>query len=123
MRTKKSNASEPLMTCRKLSQRRRNRVGRLTRDRTQMEPVYWLGGVRHEGGESLVQAQMWNVGTCRSDDKGRVQADSLGEDASTDAEHRGGVARSSDEVPEKGWSKGAALLGGVIRPTNSGRSL
>ncbi len=27
----------------------------------------------------------------------------------TDAEPRGGTTRSSDEVPEKGWSKGVVL--------------
>ena len=29
------------------------------------EPVYCLGGVRHEGGVSPVQALVWNVRTCR----------------------------------------------------------
>ena len=28
-------------------------------------PVYCLGGVRHEGGVSPVQALVWNVRTCR----------------------------------------------------------
>ena len=121
--TRKSNASEPLMTCRKLSHRHRNRVGRLARERTQRRPAYWLGGVRHKGGEILIQARMWNVGTCRSDAKGRIQAEGLREDASTNAEHRGGAARSSDEIPETGWSKGAALLGEEIMPTMRGRSM
>ena len=30
---------------------------------------------------------------------------------STDAESRGGAARSSEEVPETGWSEGVALWG------------
>ena len=30
-------------------------------------PVYCLGGVRHEGGVSPVQALVWNVRTCRLD--------------------------------------------------------
>ncbi len=32
------------------------------------------------------------------------------ESESTDAEPRGGTTRSSDEVPEKGWSKGVVLM-------------
>lgn len=28
-------------------------------------PVYCLSGVRHEGGESPIQALVWNVRTCR----------------------------------------------------------
>ena len=71
----KTNASEPLMTCRK----RRNDVktGRksLARDEPRRKPAYWLDGVRHEGGVSVVQALVWNVGTCRLDAKGEVQAE------------------------------------------------
>ena len=45
---------------------------------------------------TLVQALVWNVGTCRSDAKGEAQVEApRGE--RTNAEHRGGVARSSDE--------------------------
>ena len=44
-----------------------------------------------------VQALIWNMRTCRSDVKGEVQVVApRGE--STKAEHRGGSARSSDEV-------------------------
>jgi hypothetical protein len=32
------------------------------------------------------------------------------ESESTDAEPRGGTTRSSDEVPEKGWSQGVVLM-------------
>ena len=34
-------------------------------------PVYWLGGIRHGDGVNLIQAFLCNVGTCRSDEKGR----------------------------------------------------
>jgi len=34
-----------------------------------------LGGVRHEGGVNLIQASVWNEGTCRSDVKGATQID------------------------------------------------
>ena len=67
VRIGKTNKSEPSMTCRELFQWRRNRDGRLARDRDQRVPVYWLDGARHKGGVSPIQALMWNVRTCRSD--------------------------------------------------------
>ncbi|MBI5967918.1 MAG: hypothetical protein HY882_08695 [Deltaproteobacteria bacterium] len=41
----------------------------------QMVPVYRLNGIRYGGGANLVQAFMYNVGTCRSDDKGEIQVE------------------------------------------------
>jgi len=38
----------------------------------QREPVYCLGGVRHTDGMNLIQAFVWNVGTCRPDVKGEA---------------------------------------------------
>ena len=38
-----------------------------------------------------------NVGTCRRDDKGKLQAETL-QVGNTKARHRGGSVRSSDEV-------------------------
>ena len=38
------------------------------------KPVYWVSGPRHIGGVTWYQAGMWNVGTCRSDAKGKPQA-------------------------------------------------
>ena len=46
---------------------------------------------------TLNQASVRNVGTCRPDVKGEVQADSLRKSERTDAGHRGGGARSRDE--------------------------
>ena len=46
---------------------------------------------------TLVQALVRNSGTCRPDAKGEAQADRLRKSESTDAGHRGGVARSRDE--------------------------
>jgi hypothetical protein len=44
-----------------------------------------------------MQALIWNMRTCRSDEKGEAQVESpRGE--RTDTEHRGGSTRSSDEV-------------------------
>ena len=57
-----------------------------------------MDGVRHRGSVNIVQACAWNVGTCRPDDKGEFQVRSLHKDNSTDAGHRGGAARSSEEA-------------------------
>ncbi len=53
------------------------KTGRLAllQDKSRREPVYCLGGVRHKGGVTLNQASVWNVGTCRSDDKGETRVD------------------------------------------------
>ena len=45
----------------------------------------------------MILALVWNVGTCRSDVKGEIQLEAH-KDESTDAEHRGGLPCSSDEV-------------------------
>lgn len=118
----KTNASEPPMKCRKPYKWRRNRDGRLTRDRTQQEPAYWLGGARHKGGVSPNQAVVRNVRTCRFDVKRRAQADSLREGASIDAEHRGGVVHSSIDVCESRRSEGAASFGRDCGSTGCGRN-
>ena len=56
-------------------------------------------GVRHKGGMNLIQAFVWNVGSCRPDAKGETQGGGPTKGESTDAGHSGGVARSSDEGP------------------------
>ncbi len=60
---------------------------------------------------TLIQALVRNVGTCRSDGKGEIQANSLREDESTNAGHRGGVARSRAE----GSVMGLDRRGDVVR--------
>ena len=88
--------NEPLMTCRK----RRNdvKIGRqsLARDQTGSSLNCGPVGIRHKDGVNSTQASKWNLGTCRSDDKGEAQGPKL-ECESTNAEHRGGAGRSSDE--------------------------
>ena len=42
-----------------------------------------------------------NVGTCRPDGKGEVQAGGPRKDESTEVGHRDGATRSSDEVHDK----------------------
>ena len=69
-------------------------------------------GIRRVGGAKLGQALVWNVRTCRSDAKGAVTSGSNREDRSTDAEHRGGAARSRDEGPVMGPDR----RGCVVQP-------
>ena len=54
---------------------------------------------------TLIQALVRNVGTCRPDAKGEVQAESIRKGESTDAGHRGGVARSRVEGPVMGLDR------------------
>src|SRR5207244_134568 len=60
----------------------------------------------------LNQALVWNVRTCRSDAKGQVSSGQNREDESTEAEHRGGAARSRDE----GSVMGLDRRGCVVQP-------
>jgi hypothetical protein len=121
--SRKTSESEPLMTCRDVSTMTPKPGGVVGPGRAQRKPVYRLGGVRHEGGVSLDQASMWNVGTCRPDGKGGTQAGRPCEGASTDAGHGGGATRSSDEGRETGWSKGVASSSNKRRSTGKGRNL
>jgi hypothetical protein len=43
------------------------------------QPKRWLGGIRHRGGVKLIQAQVWNRGTCHVDVKGDFQSEILKE--------------------------------------------
>ena len=116
MRLKETNASEPLMTCRKdLNDVETGREW-LARDKVGGKPVDCPIGVRHEGGVTLSQALMRNVGTCRPDAKGEAQADSLRKGQSTDAGHRGGVAHSRVEGPVMGLDR----RGDVVRLCRQG---
>lgn len=90
----------------------------LSREAGGGEPVYRPTGVRHEGGVILIQAWMRNVGTCRHDAKGDTQAGSPRKRLSTEAGHRGGVARSRDERPVMGPDR----RGGVVRGYWAGNS-
>src|SRR6516225_1258210 len=88
----------------------------LTRDEPGGWPDCCSGGIRREGGVTLNQASMWNTGTCRSDAKGEIQIGGPYEGESTDAGHRGGATRSSDEGPvmgleRRGWRCSAQARG------------
>ena len=110
VRIKKTNASEPLMTCRNVSRDAKPGPRLLSREAGGGEPVDGPTGVRHEGGVILIQAWVRNVGTCRPDAKGEAQADSIRKGHSTDAGHRDGGARSRVERPVMGPDR----RGGVV---------
>ncbi len=59
-------------------------------------PVYWPCGVRHRGSAISIQALVWNCGNLRLRWKGKGTSQ-IGEADNTDAQSRGGAARSSDE--------------------------
>jgi len=111
VRIKKTNASEPLMTCRKTSSDVETGIETLSREAGGGLPVYGSTGVRHEGGVILIQAWVRNVGTCRPDAKGDAQAGSPRKRPSTEAGHRGGVAHSRIE----GSVMELDRRGGVVR--------
>jgi hypothetical protein len=86
-------------------------------------PVCGPGGVRCKGGVSSLQALVWNRRICRLDtfgqskwvmsapwsSRGRTPGGHGHPGESTDARHRGGPARSSDEGPvvgleRRGWA-------------------
>ena len=90
--------------------------------RVQTLPVYGLIGVRRGGGVIPIQALVRNVGTCHPDGKGEIRTGSPREEKSTNAGYRGGAARSSVEVSERAWSKGAASFGRCYGSTRMGRN-
>ena len=118
----KTNASELLMTRRKANQPTSKPSSVVDSGRAQTKPVYGLRGVRRGGGVISFQASVGNVGTCRFDVKGEIRRSSPPKEKSTDARHRGGAARSSDDAFERAWSKGAASFNPIDGPTRMGRS-
>ena len=113
VRIKKTNASEPLMKCRKNESDVETGIETLSREGSGgLPPVYGSTGVRHEGGVILIQAWVRNVGTCRSDAKGEAQAGSPCKRPSTDAGHRGGVAHSREEGSVMGPDRRGVVVGG-----------
>ena len=65
--------TEPLMRCRKISCCQNWDFP--SQDKFGGRPVYCPSGVRHKGGVNMIQAFVWNVGTCRSDAKGEIQVE------------------------------------------------
>jgi hypothetical protein len=98
VRCREKSASEPLMKCRKRIDDVETGGKSLTREESGGCPDYYPDGIRHKGGVTLHLAFAWNVGTCRPDAKGEIQAGGPREDESTEAGHRGGATRSRKEV-------------------------
>jgi len=71
----KTNASEPLLKCRKRREVYRNRAPVVGSGQTRGEPVDCSRGDRHEDGVSTAQALVRNVGTFRLDAKRELQAE------------------------------------------------
>lgn len=71
--------------------------GLLPRDEGWGAPADCPTGARHEGGVTLIQALVRNVGTCRPDAKGETQVECNHKGESTEAGHRGGATRSRVE--------------------------
>src|SRR5215469_17045155 len=110
------------MRCRKLIDDVETGGRSLPRDESGGCPDCGPDGIRHEGGVTLNRALARNVGTCRPDAKGEVQMGGPHEDESTDAGHKGGAARSSDEGSVMSWSEGAALFSSAPGSTGDGRN-
>jgi hypothetical protein len=68
----------------------------------------------------LIQAFLWNVGTCWFNVKGRGFISN--EAASTNVNQRGGVTRSSNEICESRWSKGVTLFSQIFWSTSNGKN-
>ena len=89
----------------KLSGRRQNQGLERLLGKVWAEPAYGPVGVRRTGGVTLIQALMWNVGTCRPDAKGAAQ---VGSPTSARVPMRDTGAeypRSSDEGPVMGLER------------------
>lgn len=93
---KKMNESEQSMTYRKAIKQTSKPGSVVDLGQIQIVPVYRLGGVRCRGCMSLIQALLWNVGTCWLNAKERGIA--IRDSASTKVDQRGGVIRSSEEA-------------------------
>ena len=94
----KTNASEPLMTCRKRRDVIETGVQSLVRDEARGEPAYCPSGDRHKGGVSLSAGSCAERGNLPPRCQGRCSKWKTHEGQSTDARRRGGQARSSDEA-------------------------
>ncbi len=94
---KQASASEQSMTCRKAIQPTSKPDRVVDSGQIQTVPVEGLGGVRRRDCMNLIEALVWNVGTCWLNARGREIA-VLSDFASTKIGQRGGATRSSDEI-------------------------
>ena len=75
VRAGKTNASEPLMTCRKRRDVTETRFVTEAWEAARRKPADCPSGDRHKDGVSPAQGRVRNVGTCRSDAKGDIQVE------------------------------------------------
>ena len=90
VRIEETNASEPLMKCRKVSQRCQNRELTSSPGGGWGELADGPIGIRHGGGGDVIQALVRNGGTLRPGAKGKDRGGRLGAGRRTEAGHRGG---------------------------------
>ena len=73
VRTRKMSETKPLLKGRKIIEDIKTNGSPKRWDKHRRNLITDLCGVRLIGGMSLVQALVWNVGTCRFDAKGNIQ--------------------------------------------------
>lgn len=105
-----TNESEPLMTCRKFHQKMSKPGSPLAPGQGWAAPADGPIGIRHKGGVTSIQALVRNLGTCRPDAKGEIQAEGLRKGESTDAGHRGGDVRSRVEGSVMGSDRRGVIV-------------
>ena len=145
VRDEKTNMCEPLLTHRKhpmvtskpgmeAFSGTKARVGCVPSARKR--PACGPGGVRRIGGVSSLQALAWNRRTCRLDTgdqiprvfvvrvapRGRTASGDHRERQSTDARHRGGPTRSSDEGLVMGLERRGRTGQVIQQSTRQGRN-
>jgi len=69
------NVNEPLMRCRNAEHCCQNLSSKPIQGLVWKSPLSCPDGNRHEEGMNLIQAFIWNLGTCRSDAKRESQAE------------------------------------------------
>ena len=58
---------------------------------------------------NYMEALVWNIGTCRFDVKGEIQAENL-QELNTDVKHRDGLIGSSVETPVMGVERSDQII-------------
>jgi hypothetical protein len=107
-----TSESKSILKTSKCPRCRQNRTPGMVRDKAWRKPVYCPCGDRCKVGVNIFQAFTRNRRTCRPDVKGEPQvATPQGE--STDAGHRGGVARSSNEGAVMALERRGSLIQSV----------
>src|ERR1017187_9353119 len=98
------------MKCRKAIRRCQNRGLTHPPGSVRENPEACPSGIRHVGGAKPNLALVWNVRTCRTEAKEEVPSGKTRKDGITEAEHRGGAARSSDEGPVMGLERRGCVV-------------